>query len=460
MSADSYTPQSGDAGIRVEHYDLELDYRVTTNRLSGTATIRGRAAVPIRTMSLDLITLRASRVRVTGDKGATFRQTDRKLRISFGGPLAAGEPFEVTITYAGAPRPRRSRWGTIGWEELEDGVLVASQPTGAPTWFPCNDVPSDKATYRLAFTTDALYSVSATGRRTGRASRAGRTTWTFEQDAPTPTYLVAVQVGRYVTEPLTLDMVAGELSYPPAIAARVHADFEPLPRMMALYQRLFGPYPQEGYTVVVTEDALEIPLESQGAAVFGSNHIDGIGGLERLIAHELAHQWFGNSVGLAGWQHIWLNEGFACYAEWLWSEADGGPTADARARQHHARIALLPRDLVVSDPGPDRMFDDRVYKRGALALHALRSTVGDGVFFTILREWTARFRYGIASTADFTALAERVAGVPLADLFRIWLDEPALPPLPDGPKTGRAAAIAERVLDATAPRLRPRRPRD
>ncbi|HWI31895.1 MAG TPA: M1 family peptidase, partial [Microbacterium sp.] len=152
MTGDPYVPQSGDPGIRVEHYDLAIDYKVSTNRMSGTAVIRGRALIAVNAITLDLVGLRASRVRVDGDRSAAFRQNDRKLRISLGTALAAGDGFTITVAYAGAPRPRRSRWGTIGWEELEDGALVASQPTGAPTWFPCNDVPSDKARIRLAFT--------------------------------------------------------------------------------------------------------------------------------------------------------------------------------------------------------------------------------------------------------------------------------------------------------------------
>lgn len=442
MSGDPYTPQSGDPNVHIDHYDLTLDYRVGTNRLSGTAVLRGRVTDAARSIVLDLVGVRASRVRVEGEGGRSgsgsgsgsgkttgFRQTDRKLWVTPARPFAAGQEFSIAVTYAGAPRPRRSRWGTIGWEELEDGVLVAAQPTGAPTWFPCNDVPSDKATYRLTITADAGYTVVA-GRRTGRVTRGGRTTWTFDRDTPTATYLATVQIGKYVTEAVTLGVTRGELNYPRPLAARAHADFADLPRMMAVFTEAFGPYPLEDYTIVVTADDLEIPLEAQGMAIFGANHIDGAHGAERLIAHELAHQWFGNSVGVAQWRDIWLNEGFACYAEWLWSERSGGPTAHEKALSHHARLALLPQDLLLGDPGPDLMFDDRVYKRGALTLHALRLTVGDEAFFDVLRAWTARFGSATATREDFTALAEEVSAAPLASLFHAWLDALPLPPLP------------------------------
>jgi aminopeptidase N len=252
----------------------------------------------------------------------------------------------------------------------------------------------------------------------------------FERTAPTPSYLATVQIGKYASRGMDLAGVPGEVLYPAPLVARVRADLDPLPRMMAAFTDAFGPYPLPSYLVVVTADDLEIPLEAQGLGVFGANHIDGHGTLERLIAHELAHQWFGNSVGVARWRDIWLNEGFACYAEWIWSERSGGRTAHAKALGHWAALAAEPQDLVLADPGPELMFDDRVYKRGALTLHALRLTVGDDTFFRILREWTARFAGATATTADFRALAAAVAGRELEALFDAWLDGTALPALP------------------------------
>ena len=250
----------------------------------------------------------------------------------------------------------------------------------------------------------------------------GKAVSTFAIDTPTPTYLVTLQIGRYTEESVTLGGVRGRLLYPRPLQGPRAGGLRRPRRMMTVFTEAFGPYPFAGYTIVVTEDDLEIPLEAQGMGIFGANHIDGAR-LERLIAHELAHQWFGNSVGLRAWRDIWLNEGFACYAEWLWSEASGGPSANAKALGHHAHLAELPHDIVVGDPGPDCMFDDRVYKRGALTLHAVRLTVGDAEFFPLLREWTRRYAYGTATTDDFIALAETETATPLFGLFTAWLGE-------------------------------------
>lgn len=451
MNADAYTPHSGDARIRIEHYDLAIDYRVSTNRLDGTAVIRGRAAAPTKTVALDLVGLRATKVRLGSAKGS-FTQTDRKVKIALGRELAAGEAFEVTIVYGGSPRPRRTRWGTLGWEELEDGVIVASQPVGAPSWFPCNDLPSDKATYRLSITTDPAYAVAA-AEPVSKTTAGGRTTWVFERTAPTPTYLATVQIGLYTAEGMDLAGVPGELLYPRPVADRVHADLAALPRMMAVFADSFGPYPLPSYRVVVTADDLEIPLEAQGMGVFGANHLDGRGSLERLIAHELAHQWFGNSVGVARWRDIWLNEGFACYAEWIWSERSGSHTAHAKALGHWRALADEPQDLLLSDPGPALMFDDRVYKRGALTLHALRLEIGDDLFFAVVRAWTERYRGRAATSEDFRSLAAEVSGRSLDALFDAWLDGLALPPLP---AASGAALAAEPAPVTQALQINPR----
>ncbi|MFP7834964.1 M1 family metallopeptidase [Marisediminicola sp. LYQ134] len=432
---DDYVEGSGDSGYRVHHYSLDLDYRVATNRLTGTATLEAVARGDIASIRLDLEGLSVSKVLVDGAKPAQYRQGATAVTVTLAEPLATGTAFTVVVRYTGDPAPRDSAWGEVGWEELTEGVLVAAQPNGAPTWFPCNDVVGDKATYRIAVTAESEYTVVANGSCTSTRKVGSRTTRVFEMTEPMSTYLATVQIGVY-RQLRALDTPEGsatvvQRSYVPGdLLDDFGADFAAQPHMMQLFERMFGPYPFASYTVVVTDDELEIPLEAGGMSTFGRNHVDGHGGSQRLIAHELAHSWFGNSVTAASWRHIWLHEGFACYAEWLWSEHSGGPSAQRLATGFWANLSALDTDIVIGDPGPDLMFDDRLYKRGALTLHALRLTLGDDTFFDMLRAWTGDHRHGSVTTDDFVEHLDRFSPEPLGDFVRAWVFESALPKLP------------------------------
>ncbi|MFI6791362.1 M1 family metallopeptidase [Nonomuraea sp. NPDC050383] len=419
----SYFPAHGDHRYGVSHYDLTLKYRVVGNRLDGTARLTVSAAEPLGVLDLDLGRFRVSGVTVDGVQ-ARHQHGRGKLRVTLPRPLPAGGGAVVEVRYSGNPVPVPSPWGGVGWEELTDGALVAGQPIGAPSWFPCNDRPDDKASYRMTVTTASPYLVVANGVLTGRRRGAGTTTWIYDQPEPMAGYLASVQIGRY-----ELAEVAGtRLAHPARLGARVRHDFGRQGEMMAVFADRFGPYPFSGYVAVVADDDLDIPVEAQGMSIFGRNHVDGRRGFERLVAHELAHQWFGNSLTVSCWSDIWLQEGFATYAEWLWSEASGGPPAAEHARRWHQRLAGLPQDFVLADPGVDLLFDDRVYKRGALTVHALRRTLGDGDFFAVLRAWTAARRYGNVSTRDFAEHVQRHTTRPVGPLLSAWLHDKPLPP--------------------------------
>ena len=427
--ADPYVPGHGDLSFDVTRYELDLDYDVDANRLAGTATLFCVAREDTAELRLDLHGLDVSKV--TLDRAPVkFRDRRDALVVRPAQPVPVGTPFVLTVRYAGHPAPLSSgALGSAGWEELEDGVIVAAQPHGAPSWFPCNDRPSDKATYRVSLAVDHGYRVVANGRLVSSRRRAGSVVWVHEQDQPMATYLAAVHVGRYELRTDDGDVPLHTV-FPARVGDALAGTLGEQRAMMETFTRLFGPYPFDAYTVVVTDDDLEIPLEAQGMSTFGANFLTGTWDSVRLVAHELAHQWFGNSLTLGHWRDIWLHEGFACYAEWLWSEESGGPTADEHAREHHARLAGLDQDLLLADPGPELMFDDRVYKRGALLLHALRLTVGDDAFVELLRGWTAKHAHGTVNTAAFVEFADLSTGRELGDLFDAWLQRQALPELP------------------------------
>ncbi|WP_240674955.1 M1 family metallopeptidase [Cellulomonas endophytica] len=445
MVPDPYVPHRGGGGLRVERYDLELDYRVRTNRLAGTARLQGVATLDVDRVTLDLDRLRVEDVRVDGAR-ARWTHRDGRLVVRLPAPVRAGTGLVVEVRYAGAPRPTRGPWGEVGWEELTDGVLVAGQPDGAPSWFPCVDLPGEKAELRLVLTTEPGYTLVGNAPVLARTSRAGSVRWELAPSAPLAPYLATVQLGRYERHVLAPGPDGGpgvgqdvrqEVHAPAARRAGALRDLARQPVMMRLFSDLFGPYPFDSYAVVVTDDPLEIPLEAQGLSVFGAQHLDGRGGYERLVAHELAHQWFGNSLTATTWRDIWLHEGFACYAEWLWWEASGQASADRTAREALTRLRRLPQDLVLTEPGAERMFDDRVYQRGALTVHALRRAVGDGPFVDVLRAWTARYRHATVRTADLLAVVREVAGRDVSPVLLPWLQEAGLPDLPSGSGGGR-----------------------
>ncbi|MFI9275430.1 M1 family metallopeptidase [Kitasatospora sp. NPDC052896] len=431
--ADPYFPANGDTRYRVHRYELALDYRPGPNRLAGTARLSALAGgQPLREFALDLAEFRIGRVLVDG-KAAHYTHRGGKLRIRPAKAPAPGAAFTVEVHWSGNPKPVRSPWGGLGWEELTDGALVASQPVGAPSWYPCNDRPADKASYQISLTTPSPYTAVLSGRLLALSTRASSTTWVYEQPAPTSSYLVGLSVGPY-EKVLLVDPEPGavpQTGYVPArLVPQFGADFGRQPQMMRLFSELFGPYPFGEYAVVIADEELDVPVEAQGMATFGTNHVDGLRGSERLVAHELAHSWFGNSATVADWRHIWLNEGFAKYAEWLWSEYSGGRTAQQHAADAHRLLAGLPQDLVLADPGRKLMFDDRLYQRGGLTVHALRLEVGEGAFFRLLKDWATQHRHGVVNTAGFVLHAQRYAAHPLDRFFDAWLFQGALPPLP------------------------------
>ncbi|MEU9886240.1 M1 family metallopeptidase [Sphaerisporangium sp. NPDC051011] len=426
-AATRYFPERGDPGYHVRHYDLALEHRLGPNRLSGTARLTAVAAEPLDRVVLDLGPFRVGQVLVDGER-ARFVHRGEKLRVTPPRWLPEGRTFTVEVRYAGNPRPVPSHWGGLGWDLLDDGVIVASQPIGASSWFPCNDRPSDKASYDIAVTTASPYTVVCNGTPVSTRRGGSRTTWVYHQAEPTAAYLASVQIGRYQLTGLPGE-VPQRLAAPAALLSRARHDLGRQDAMMRVFGELFGPYPFASYTVVVTEDELEIPVEAQAMSIFGANHMDGRRGCERLVAHELAHQWFGNSLTLRHWRDIWLHEGFATYAEWLWSEASGGEPAEAHARRWHARLAARPGGFVLADPGARRLFDDRVYKRGALTLHALRRVLGGPAFTSLLRVWTDAYRHGVVTTGMFTELAARYTPEPLDAFFASWLYTETLPPL-------------------------------
>jgi aminopeptidase N len=327
----------------------------------------------------------------------------------------------------------------LGWQDQGGYVFTLDEPSGADTWFPSNDHPSDKATYEFRITVPKPEVAAANGVLVATEDQGADQTFVWEMRQPLATYLAQVTVGDYVVQTSTSPQgVALRNYFSPALADKAEAAFARTGEILDYFVDLFGPYPFDAYGVVVPPARTGAAMENQTLSLFGEDMLE-----KRMfdptvgvvyLAHELAHQWYGDSVTVSRWQDIWLNEGFAEYASWLWLEHDQGPGALKTMVDESVAALTGERFPPLGDPGVDGMFSDNVYRRGALTLHALRLTVGDQVFFGILKDWAAKYRYANATTADFIALVRADAGgVPpdrLTALFDSWLFGGKLPALP------------------------------
>ena len=427
---DPYFPLAGNGGLDVTHYTLDVDYRPDTHRLDATARLAVRATADLSRFDLDLAGLRVGGVTVDG-RPARFARAGPELRITPPRGLRRGTAFTVTVRYAGSPRPVTGSpvvfGATYGWQYTPDGAFVGDEPDAARTWFPCNDHPSDKATFTVRVRVPSDRQVVANGELVSRHTHNGQTTFVWREQRPMATYLATLGIGRWrFRTGRTPGGITETMAYDPALAGAVRSRdvFGLTGRITDYWSRMFGPYPFES-TGAIVDDVPDVgfSLETQTRPLYGFAPDPG------TLSHELAHQWFGDDVSVRSWRDIWLNEGFATFASWLWTEHTGGISTYQNAVSGYRAV---PADdefwrRPVADPGRDTMFSAAVYQRGGMTLAALRHRVGDRDFFILLRRWTAQHRYGTATTAQFVALAEAVSGQRLGGFFRTWLYTPARP---------------------------------
>jgi aminopeptidase N len=426
---DPYFPNEGNGGFDVQHYDLNLSYTPRTNRLAGVARIQAIATAALSRFDLDLKGLAVRRVAVDG-RHAEFHRAGAELQITPPAPLAPGQAFEVTVRYRGVPRTiTRSpiAFGEpYGFLHTPDGQFVAAEPDGAYTWFPCSDHPSDKATYTFRVAVPKGLKAVANGRVVSKRTRGGRTTFVWAEDSPMATYLATIDTGRWkVRTGRTPGGIPETVYVDPRLARRsphaVRFFFNTTARTTDYEATVFGPYPF-GSTGAIADDArfqgipLGFSLETQTKPVY-SGVRDAL-----TIAHEVAHQWFGDSVSVATWRDIWLNEGFATFAEYLWLEHTGARSAHKSFLLDYRTPAKLSFwKMKIAEPRRNRMFYPAVYSRGAMTLQALREKIGDAKFFRILKTWTREHFHANGTTEQFIALSERISGQDLGAFFRTWL---------------------------------------
>jgi aminopeptidase N len=429
---DPYFPNAGNGGYDVSQYDLDLEYQPGRNVLRGRAEIAATATIDLDRFNLDLRRpLRVRRVLVDG-AAAGFEHHGQELSIAPAAQVPAGSRFGVDVTYSGKPKPVTDPDGAQeGWIATHDGSFAPNEPQGSPSWFPCNDYPTDKAGYTIAISVPRRYEAISNGVLTGRVRDGKRRIWVWQQTEPMASYLATVATGQFEIRRSNAGPAPSLYAIDPAVyrpAAQRRRARRPLMRTPQVASWLAGrltPYPFSALGGIVDQvPGFPYALESQTRPIYVELPSKG------LVVHEIAHQWFGNSVSLSSWPEIWLNEGFATFSEWLYSEDHGGPSAAKIFGDLYATPA--DDDEVWRPPpgnpgGPKHLFAVSVYERGAMTLQALREKVGDPVFFSILRTWLDRHEYGNATIAEFVALAEAQSGQELDEFFRIWLYDPAKP---------------------------------
>jgi aminopeptidase N len=432
---DRYFPLAGNGGYDVAAYDIRIRYDPPTDRIGGQTTITARATETLSRFNLDL-RLPASAVTVN-DRRARIHQDGGELQVTPIVPVLIGTPMTVQVDYEGVPSnipagPDRPS----PWVRTADGAVSVGEPDIAAWWYPCNDHPSDKASFAITAVVPTGLQVISNGTLLGGPEPAGPglQQWRWQESDPMATYLAFVAIGHY-------NIVRRNTRFGPYLAAygqnvdqqfpNARASVEQTPEIIDFLSGIFGPYPFHQLGGVVP-DTLDVPfaLENQTRPVYGEAYFATSINVT-VVVHELAHQWFGDSVSVHHWNDIWLNEGFATYAEWLYDERHGGLSTQQRAALVYTNH---PADdpfwrIPPGDPGA-AVLDHAVYARGAMALQALRAAVGDHSFFASLRAWATDRAGGNGSVQQFLALLARVSGKNIDDVAHSWLFAPHRPPEP------------------------------
>ncbi len=449
---DPLYPGLGNGGYDVEHYDVRLRYQPSENTLEGLVTINAVATQNLSSFNLDLRQMTVRSVTVNGTR-VRFEQSERELVIT---PddfvIGADEAFTTVVDYVGFPTLVDSQaFGRdIGWFGGTDGVHVMTEPDAASSFMPLNEHPSDKATWTISVTVPSSLQVVANGELVDVIENNGETTYVWDHRFPMATYLVALGIGQFdETESVTSSGVPIRNYFESPVGQGVRDSFSGQGEMVEFFEGLFGPYPFETYGALVVESATGAfaALETQSLSTFPVSP-SAISYQESIVVHEVVHQWFGNSVTPKSWDDIWLNEGFATYFEWVWTSTTLGlDDTDDLAAENYALISgseFLSRGIpesqigsVIDDnfpppgiPPANDLFNQSVYLRGALVLHALRAEIGDDDFFEAVAEYASRFAYSSADTDDFVSLVEEISNRDLEDFFSSWLTDRQMPAIP------------------------------
>ena len=424
---------SQNSTIDVLHYDLHLRIEPTASQLEATAHLTILPLVSnLASFELNLEKLTVRSLTVNGETAA-FQHHSGIVYVTVVQPA---DTFFVSIDYGGTP----GNDGFGGFVFKNNHVYTVGQglnsdpPSMLRYWAPCRDVPHDKATLDMHITVPAPLQAFANGLKVGYETDGVTSTFHWREALPIAPYLIALAVGDYVTFDYPYISPAGD-SLPIQCCVFPHnlesakKDFANLPQMMRVYEDLFLPYPFARYSMVEADN--RGAMEHQTMPTYSTQLITGDNRYDYIVAHELAHHWWGNLVTCGDWKDIWLNEGFATYAEALYFEKIHGfdylvGYMNSLASVYFTEVARRGHFTIYN---PLYKWGGTVYQKGAWVLHMLRRTLGDDDFFKTLRTYAETYAYGNALTGDFIAVAEKVSGKSLTTFFDQWLYQPGYPDL-------------------------------
>jgi aminopeptidase N len=423
---DAYFPLDGNGGINVLSYDVRDRYDFRKRRLTGVTTLTIKAEQALSRFNLDIL-LPVRDVRIDGARVAFKKPHQHELRITPDSLIPTNERFKVRVKYAGRPGSF-SYAGERNWLASRHEVVTMNEPHMAPWWFASNDHPLDKATYDIRITTERGREVISNGRRVSRKVNGGLATTHWRSGQPMASYLAFFAAGDFTVR----RGKTGGIPWLLAVSRRL-PDRERSASMNAMQasgkvtvwlQKQLGDYPFGSTGGLVTSLRPGFALENQTRPTYPALTNDA----RSLVVHELAHQWFGDSVSVHGWRDIWLNEGFATYMEARYDETHGGRTTTQWLEREYEQLDDAGDfwNVPIDDPGKNRIFSFPIYVRGGMTLAALRRVIGTSDFNELLRTWVAERRFGNATTEQFADLAEEVSGANLDAFFDAWLraDDP------------------------------------
>ncbi|CAM5328897.1 M1 family metallopeptidase [Streptomyces aurantiogriseus] len=450
---DRLFPYLGNPGYDVAAYDLSFTYSGSNSKpLQAVTTIDGWTTAALDRINLDFAHGKVESVEVDGEP-ATFASAGEDLVITPQDVLPQGDRMRITVRHTSDPVSTKERDG--GWVRTADGLAMANQADAAHRVFPCNDHPSDKAMFTIRVTAPAGYTAAANGLATG-VDRVGRaTTWTYRTGHPMATELAQVSIGRSTV--LHREGPHG-LPLRDVVPTKDRGLLEPwlkkTPDQITWMENKVGPYPFETYGLLIADATTGFELETQTLSLFerglftGSTYPKWY--VESVMVHELAHQWFGNSVSPRTWSDLWLSEGHATWYEALYAEEKADHTLEARMKAAYGasdrwRAAGGP-PAAPKPPQPGQkigIFRPNVYDGAALVLYALRQEIGRRAFDQLENAWVRVHRDSTATTADFQRLAEQISGHDLEAFFKSWLYGEKTPAMPGHPEWKAAAPAAK-----------------